>query len=45
LTEQKNFKISYFFDVSKFAANYVISFEVYEDFEGMKAGKSAIQPC
>ena len=51
-TEQHIFKIIiYFFNTSKCAANYVISFEVYDgfiarskDFEAMKTGKLAIRP-
>ena len=47
--EQHIFKIIiYFFDTSKCATNYVISFEVYDgrskDFEAMKAEKLAIWP-
>ena len=30
------FKISYIFDTSKYAANYIISFEVYDGFIGQK---------
>jgi hypothetical protein len=43
-------KLSYIFNISKCAANYVISFEVYDgfigqkDFKAMKAGKLAIRP-
>ena len=41
--------IIYIFNTSKFAANYVISIEVYDDFigqktEAMKSGKLAIRP-
>jgi hypothetical protein len=51
-TEKHIFKINiYFFSTSKRSANYVISFEVYDDFIGqkilklwMKAGKLAIWP-
>ena len=50
-TEKHIFKIIiYFFNASKCAANYVISFEVYDGFLGqnvfevMKAGKLAIRP-
>ena len=49
-TEKHIFKmITYFFNTSKCATNYVISFEVHDgfigqEFEAMKAGKSAIRP-
>ena len=33
------FKISYIFDTSKSAANYIISFEVYDGFIGQKIQK------
>ena len=48
-TDKHIFKIIiYFFNTSKCAANYIISFEAYDDrskdFEAMKAGKLAIRP-
>ena len=37
-------RVRYIFNTSKCAATYDISFEVYDGFEAMKAGKLAIWP-